>query len=204
MPDTVNEKSWHTILASAKNIQFTDTILKAELLELCKLHKPAPVYRVDLVLKSAGHTAIRLPPYHADLNPIEMIWANLKSYVGRRNLHFRKTSVETLIEEGIENIGEREWSVCCKHVREILNYRAGMLEERHCGGGRDRPSHHIRRLRQWRQWQWGTETASEGENQPTRLMKPNCFCNANLKLWNADCCNEFTKIWKWWNKRMHK
>ena len=48
-----------------------------------------------------------------------MIWANLKGYVGRRNLHFRKTSVERLIEEGKENIGEREWSACCKHIREI-------------------------------------------------------------------------------------
>ena len=48
-----------------------------------------------------------------------MIWANLKGYVGRRNLHFRKTGVETLIEEAIENIGEREWSVCYKHIREI-------------------------------------------------------------------------------------
>ena len=52
------------------NIQFTDTMIKAKLLELCKMHKPAPVYRVDQILKSAGHTAIRLPPYHADLNPI--------------------------------------------------------------------------------------------------------------------------------------
>ena len=48
-----------------------------------------------------------------------MIWATLKGYVGWRNLHFRKASVETLIDEGIENLGEREWSACCKHVREI-------------------------------------------------------------------------------------
>ena len=63
---------------------------------------PAPVYRVDQVLKSEGHTAIRLPPYHMDRNPIEIRWKDLK------NLRFRKTSVETLIEEGIENIGERK------------------------------------------------------------------------------------------------
>ena len=48
-----------------------------------------------------------------------MIWANLKGYVEQRNLHFRKTSVETLIDEGIENIDEREWSACCKHIREM-------------------------------------------------------------------------------------
>ena len=48
-----------------------------------------------------------------------MICANLKGYVERRNLQFRKTSVEVLIDEGIENVGEREWSACCKHVREI-------------------------------------------------------------------------------------
>ena len=75
---------------------------------------PARVYRVDQALKSEGHPAIRLPPYHADRNPIEIIWKNLK------NLPFRKTNIETLIEEGIENIGEREWSAGWKLVRQVI------------------------------------------------------------------------------------
>ena len=60
------------------NIAYDESMLKAEILQLCKTHKPEPRFVVDEMLKEHGHTAIRLPPYHADLNPIELIWANLK------------------------------------------------------------------------------------------------------------------------------
>ena len=59
------------------SISFTTEMLKPELLELCKRNKPAPTYRVDQLLKRYGHTVLRLPPYHPDLNAIEMIWGNL-------------------------------------------------------------------------------------------------------------------------------
>ena len=47
-------------------IPFTMDMLRQELLELCKLLKPrVPEFQIDKVLKSHGHTAIRLPLYHA-------------------------------------------------------------------------------------------------------------------------------------------
>ena len=162
-------------------------MLKAELLDLCKMHKPAPVYRVDHVLKSAGHTSIRLPPYHADLKPIEGIQADLKGYVGRRNLHFRKTSVETLIEEGIENIGEREWSACCKHGREIEQeyWKRDIEVEEDV----DRVIVFVDSDSDVSNSE-GTDTA----NQPIRLMRPNCFYIRILKFGNCEireCINKY-------------
>ena len=46
-------------------------------IELCKTNQPSPTYAVDQTLKQHGHVAIRLPPYHAELNSIELIWAKL-------------------------------------------------------------------------------------------------------------------------------
>ena len=77
------------------------------------------VFQIDKVLKSHGHTANCLPPYHAILNAIELIWSILKRFVGRQNLQFTKTKSEELTQEGIESIGEKEWSACCKHVMDI-------------------------------------------------------------------------------------
>ena len=76
-------------------------------------------FQIDKVLKSHGHTANRLPPYHAILNAIELIWSILKRFVGRQNLQFKKTKSEELTQEGIESICEKEWSACCKHVMDI-------------------------------------------------------------------------------------
>ena len=53
-------------------------MFKDELHTLIKKHTPAPVYVVDQIPESHGHLGLRLPPYHADLNPIELIWGNLK------------------------------------------------------------------------------------------------------------------------------
>lgn len=57
---------------------YSPEMLKHELLTLCKIHRTALVYVVDEVLEQHGHKALRLPPYHADLNAIELIWSQLK------------------------------------------------------------------------------------------------------------------------------
>ena len=50
----------------------TNDMLNVELLLLCRTHRPLPTYVVDEMLKRHGHTAIRMPPYHAELNSIEL------------------------------------------------------------------------------------------------------------------------------------
>ncbi|XP_050065224.1 uncharacterized protein LOC126554173 [Aphis gossypii] len=38
-------------------------------------------YVVDNMAKDAGHNVLRLPPYHCELNPMELAWAMVKGYV---------------------------------------------------------------------------------------------------------------------------
>ena len=38
---------------------------------------------IDNIAKKCGHEVILLPPYHCDLNAIELIWADEKNYVAR-------------------------------------------------------------------------------------------------------------------------
>jgi hypothetical protein len=47
-------------------------VTKAELYDLIKMHTPHyETFAIDCFLAKHGHTVIRLPPYHPDLNPIE-------------------------------------------------------------------------------------------------------------------------------------
>lgn len=55
------------------DIPFEETQTREELLCLVDKHKPEPIYEVDQILKEHGHEVLRLPPYHCDLNPIELI-----------------------------------------------------------------------------------------------------------------------------------
>ena len=47
-----------------------------ELLQLCK-QNAKPVYVADDILRRHGHQCLRLPPYHAEFNQIELIWETL-------------------------------------------------------------------------------------------------------------------------------
>ena len=70
-------------------------MLNVELLELCRTHRPLPTYVVDETLKQHGHAAIRMPPYHAELNSTELIWATLKGKVASSNLTLKKKVVKS-------------------------------------------------------------------------------------------------------------
>ena len=60
------------------NVQFENDMLRPQLLALAKAHKPPPKYVIDNLTKERGHEILRLPHYHPDLNPIELIWSHAK------------------------------------------------------------------------------------------------------------------------------
>lgn len=68
------------------NISFDETLRKPGLLTLVKQHKPEPIYEIDQLVGDHGHTVVRLPPYHCDLNPIELIWGIAKHKIASNNV----------------------------------------------------------------------------------------------------------------------
>ena len=85
-------------------VAWSNDMLKVELIELCKTNRPSLTYSVDQTLKQHGHVAIQLPPYHTELNSIELIWAMLKRKVTKTYLTFKKKDAQKLTEEAFETI----------------------------------------------------------------------------------------------------
>jgi len=67
-----------------KEIPWGQDLLKAELYALCRLHEPKPEYKIDKIAEAAGHTILRTPQYHPELQPIEMCWGIVKNYMAKR------------------------------------------------------------------------------------------------------------------------
>ncbi len=63
------------------NIPWAKDMLKPELYELCKRFAPVPEYRLDKMAEAAGHSILRTPQYHPELQPIETCWAVVKNYM---------------------------------------------------------------------------------------------------------------------------
>lgn len=102
-----------------KNIQFDESLTKPELYDIIQQNKfRFPVrYKLDELMESHGHSVLRLPPYHPELNPIEKIWATVKNWVAVNNTTFKLADVETLTRQKFAEIGEEVWSNICRHVK---------------------------------------------------------------------------------------
>jgi len=64
-----------------KEIPWGQDLLKSELYALCRSHEPKPEYKIDKIAEAAGHSILRTPQYHPELQPIEMCWGIVKNYM---------------------------------------------------------------------------------------------------------------------------
>jgi transposase len=99
-------------------IPFNEPIKKAELMLLINQVIREPEYSIDTILRSAGHTVLRLPPYHPDLNLIELVWGDIKGRVAEcltDSLQTKRQFVENLFSE----YSVEKWKKCCQHVKDI-------------------------------------------------------------------------------------
>jgi transposase len=66
-----------------KEIPWGQDLLKSELYALCRSYEPKPEYKIDKIAEAAGHSILRTPQYHPELQPIEMCWGIVKNYMSR-------------------------------------------------------------------------------------------------------------------------
>ncbi|XP_060834098.1 uncharacterized protein LOC132917396 [Rhopalosiphum padi] len=93
-----------------KNVQVNDTFVIAELLDLVRKHKSAyDKYVVDEVAKAENKIVLRIPPYHSELNPIELAWSIVKGYVRNKNTTFKMNDVKQLLFEGVKSVTSEDW-----------------------------------------------------------------------------------------------
>ncbi|KAF0751470.1 piggyBac transposable element-derived protein 4-like [Aphis craccivora] len=78
-------------------------------------------YELDEIALQMGHEVIRLPPYHCQYNPIELIWAQVKAEVAKNNNTFKMADVEKLAHAAIDAVTQNDWENCVAHAEKIQN-----------------------------------------------------------------------------------
>ena len=118
-PTTNSSKADMQNWIKSKGLSYLPTMVKAQLSEIIKDHKEAPIYEADQLLESHGHKVARLPPYHCDLNAIEFMWSLLKRRVASKNVGQEASSIVKLAEEAFRSITAEDWQKQCEHVRHL-------------------------------------------------------------------------------------
>ena len=116
-PTSNNRKAEMQEWLVKNNIKFENKMTKPKLYELIKQNKPPPKFKFDELLKEHGHEALRLPPYHCDLNPIELIWGDVKGLVGQENSTFKLKDVQRIVEEALQETTTERWVACVNKVK---------------------------------------------------------------------------------------
>lgn len=115
---------------SSKDISFEPNETKVKLLTKVKAIKTKyQSYVIDEMAKKVGVEVLRLPPYHCELNPIELVWADVKGYVARNNTTFKMADVKKLFQEALDNITAEKWKNCISHVKKEESKLGGLDHE---------------------------------------------------------------------------
>lgn len=100
---------------SNNKIPWSKDMLKSELFELCSHLATKPEFLIDNIARKYGHSILRTPPYHPELQPIETCWAIVKNHVAQHNDCTMK-KVKILLEEGFGKVTEK---TCQKLIKKI-------------------------------------------------------------------------------------
>ena len=67
--------------------------------------------------KKQGQEIVRTPPYHPELQPIELCWGIVKNHIGR-NCNFTLSNLKLQLEKGFDKV---DASTCKKIISRIKN-----------------------------------------------------------------------------------
>lgn len=92
--------------------------LKVELVEILKTARAEPLYMVDILAEQFGHEVLRTPPYHPELQPIEICWAIVKNEVG---LHcdFTMKTMEAYLERAFKKVTGLSCKELIQKIQEV-------------------------------------------------------------------------------------
>ncbi|XP_026821642.1 uncharacterized protein LOC113560061 [Rhopalosiphum maidis] len=81
------------------------SMIKLELLKIVRRIKLLyNKYVTDEMVSQQNKTALRLPPYHCELNPIELVWSVVKRHVKSNNKTFKFPDVKNLLVERVARV----------------------------------------------------------------------------------------------------
>lgn len=103
----------------AKNkIAVSDDCLKSELVEILNKIAPEPTYEIDILAEKYGHEILRTPPYHPELQPIEVCWGIVKNQVAR-HCDFTMSNLLAQLDRAFSSVTQKTCSGLIKKIQKI-------------------------------------------------------------------------------------
>lgn len=99
-------------------IEYKKDLLKAELVEILNIQNLEPIFEIDEIAKKHGHKILRTPPYHPELQPIEICWGIVKNHVAR-NCDFTMKNLIEQLDVGFKKVTKKTCVGIINKIRKI-------------------------------------------------------------------------------------
>ena len=100
-----------------RGIKYDSNATNANLLHVVAMNKPETKFITDTIAPEYGHVVQRLPPFHCELNPIELTWGQEKKKIAKNNT-FNINDVKELYLKAKSMITKEVWEKSERHVIE--------------------------------------------------------------------------------------
>ena len=117
-PTPTSSKEKIRIWLEENKIPCKEDCLKVELVEILKKIAPEPTYAIDVIARQKGHDVIRTPPYHPELQPIEICWGVLKNEVAR-NCNFTMENLHLQLESAFRKVTAKTCQKIIKKIKKV-------------------------------------------------------------------------------------
>lgn len=106
-----------------KDVPYRKNMLKSELYaKVLQVKNDKQKYRIDEIVESAGHTVLRLPPYHTELNPIENVWTLAKGSIVNRYSKNKSNNIVDIAINEFSKITAEDWQNSISRVQIIEKF----------------------------------------------------------------------------------
>ncbi len=95
---------------------YEPSLIKAELLALCRQWCPKPDYELDRIAAAAGHRILRTPQYHPELQPIEECWGVVKNHCAEK-CDYTLAGLRRHLEEGFDKVTSKTCQAAIADMR---------------------------------------------------------------------------------------
>ena len=79
-------------------------------------------YVTNEMCANAGVKLLRLPPYHCEFNPIELVWAKSNAEVAKRNVQYKLNDSMRIMKEEACKCDAEYWTKCETHAMKEEQY----------------------------------------------------------------------------------
>lgn len=76
------QSKWQDVVLSTKEDYLR--LKRVALMEICAQNKPAPVFQMQELARKFDCEIVLLPVARPELNPIELIWTDIKGYAAQK------------------------------------------------------------------------------------------------------------------------